>query len=291
MEVVVGADVPEEEQRYAGRPGKTVRQYLLSANAADGLNVNLYRSQYQSGDAAFESPRHHHAFQQIRWTESGTVNYAPGQDIPEGDLAYFPRGAYYGPQRKDQGIGVLLQFGFDAEHQSGAAWSAHREAALERLKSRGRFEHGLYISTDPATGETAERDAVQAIYEEQALERGSGQFTIPPEGYETPILIHPRAFAYYQTAPGVEIKHLGNFYDHPGPNADAGLSMLRLSAVGAYNLGAQRAQVGWTGDPGLQIDGKTYPELTYFYSPRGETAAFSAEDEVEVHLVELPRLG
>lgn len=290
MEVVIAANVREEEQRFAGRPGRTVRQYLLSDNAPDGLNINLYRSQYQGGDAAFGSPRHHHAFQQIRWTEQGSVNYAPGQEIPAGDLAYFPRGAYYGPQRKDQGIGLLLQFGFGAEHQSGAAWNRYREAAMRRLTERGRFENGLYVSVDPETGGTVERDAVQAIYEEQAKDRGSGEFIIRPEGYEMPVLIHPAAFAYYQAEPGVEIKHLGSFYDHPGPNAGVRLSLLRLSRGGAYDLDPERAQFGWAAQPGLQIDGKTCPELTYFHSPREESSVLSADDKAEVHLVELPRL-
>jgi hypothetical protein len=292
VEVAIAGEVQTHRAsvKSVRRSGGPLRQSLLSHDAPDGLNFSFYRSQYQDGEETFYSPRHHHAFQQIRWTESGSVNYAPDKFIPEGDVAYFPRGAFYGPQVKDQGIGILLQFGFDGEHQAGEVWQRYRAEALERLNGRGILENGLFIEIDPETGEKIERDAVEALYDEQYQAHAKKKFTIPPEGYEAPILMHPEAFGYYQAAPGVEIKNLGNFFEHPGANGDVRMSMVRLSEGGTYHLSPDRAQLAWVKSAGLQIDGKTYPELTCVYSPREEALALSGADGVEINIVEFPRL-
>ena len=52
-------------------------------------------------------------------------------------MAYFPRGAYYGPQVKDTGVGLLLQLGFHEEHQYGGTWANVREEAIKRLQGHG----------------------------------------------------------------------------------------------------------------------------------------------------------
>ena len=249
----------------------------------------FFRSQYQPGEKAFTSPRHHHAFQQLRWTESGSINFGPDQYIQARELAYFPRGAYYGPQLKDTGVGLLLQFGFGDEHQWGGIWSNLREEALKRLKEKGSYEDGVYVDTDPDTGERRVRDSGQALYEEQYEARTGDRFVVPAEGYDTPILLHPQAFEYYNAAPGCEVKHLGCFFDHAGPNADVRLSVVQLSDGGTYTFGAERAQIAWTTDAGLCVEGQTYPALTYLYSPRDEKAQVSADETVEIFVVEFPR--
>ena len=114
VDVAIAAETPTNVQGQGGhssRPGGMIGQRLLDGDAPDGLNFRFVRNQFQPGEKAFRSPRHHHAFQQIRFAEKGNLNYAPGHFIGEGDIAYFPRGAYYGPQVKDTGISVALQFG------------------------------------------------------------------------------------------------------------------------------------------------------------------------------------
>jgi hypothetical protein len=293
MEAVVIAEVQAKTQAEVGsvRPGATVRQFILNEEASDGLNFKLFRSQFQPGESAQTTPRHHHAFQQIRWSEAGSVNYAPNQNIDEGDVAYFPLGAYYGPQRKDQGITVTLQFGFGSEHQDGGkAGERLRAEATSRLNGRGTFEGGFYTDLDPATGETRSRDAVQALYEEMNALKSGEKFSVPPQGYETPVLIHTEAFEYYELDYGVEMKNFGHFYDHPGPYGDVSIFRLRLSDGGAYTFGPERAYVAWTKTAGLKVDGKSFPELTCLYSPRGEMTEISSIDVNEVNVAELPRL-
>jgi hypothetical protein len=297
MDIVVMAEVPAykqaPKQNEVGsvRPGGTIVQHLLGDDAPDGLNFRFLRSQFQAGEEAYATPRHHHAFQQLRWAESGNLNYAPGQYIPEGDLAYFPRGTWYGPQHKDTGISIALQLGFNGEQQSGEKWAKYRSEALANLEARGSFEKGVYIEVDPETGERAERDAVQALFEAQYEARTGQKWTTPAEGYETPILMHPDAFEYFEAAAGVEMRKFGHFFDHGGPNADIRLSMLRLSDTGVYTFGPERAQVTWSRNAGLNVEGRTYPELTFVYSPRGEKAEISSDvNGLEVYVVEFPRL-
>lgn len=292
MQVAVAGEIPTWKQNETGsiRPGATIRQSLFQDDAPDGLNFKLFRSQFQPGEASSRTPRHHHAFQQVRWAEVGPVNYAPGKDIPGGDVAYFPRGAYYGPQLKDQGISIALQLGFGNEHQHGEKWDLLKGEAMARLKARGTLEDGVFVEADPDTGERRENDSVQALYEEQYAIQTGKRFVVPDAGYEEPVLMHTAAFEYYEIAPGVEIKHLGCFFDHAGPNADLRLSMIRLTCSGAYTFEPARGQVVWTREAGLLIDGKTFPELTYLYIPRDEKVEVSASAMVELNVAELPRL-
>lgn len=290
MDVAIVAEVPlhHKDNGPAARPGATERQTLLGDEAHDGLRFRFVRnSEGVNGGAAFQTPRHHHGFQQIRWTESGSVNYAPKCDIVAGDLAYFPRGAYYGPQLKDQGVQLLLQFGFGDEYPSGGKdWYRKYQQGMQALRLKGTFEDGLFVDADPETGERRERDAVEALFEERTKKK----LVIPREGYGAPILIHPDAFDFFEASPGVMIKKFGRFYDHPGPNGDVRLSLLRLCDGGTYRLSPDRAQVAWAPMKGLRIFGKPYPELTCLYSPRDEEVELGGEHGVKVFVVDLPRL-
>ena len=287
MEIAIAGEVQVEERKYPTRPGLTRTQPLLSCEGEDGLSFRLIRSQYQGGGNAFETPRHHHAFQQIRFAERGSLNYAPEQNIAEGDIAFFPRGAYYGPQVRDHGVGLTVQFGVGVEMLGGKDSLNVYRAGVEKLRTIGDVCNGTFTEIDSATGERRERDTWEAVTE---VVTGK-PFRIPPEGYDAPILMHAGAFGYYQAAPGVEMKRLGSFFDHHGPQADVRISMLRLSEGGEHRLGADRAQLAWSVAAGLRIDDRAYPELTCLYSPLGEEAVLSGVEPFEVHVIEFPRLG
>jgi hypothetical protein len=293
VQIAVVSETDPDVRNEAGvslRQAKTIRQSLLADDAADGLIFTVNRTQWQSGENASTTPRHHHAFQQIRWAEAGRMNYAPGQYIEAGDLGYFPRGAWYGPQVRDEGVSITVQFGFNGEKQHGSKfWDQYQEAALERLRARGCFENGLYIDVDSTNGQRRERDSVDALYAEQYLMHTGQEFVIPPAGYDSAIIIHPAAFDYYRAGENVELKHFGSFFDHGGPCADIRFDMVRLTG-GSMTYGDERAQVVWTLSPGLVIDGVDYPEGTYVYSPRGEQLNLDSSSSVEMHAVTFPRL-
>ncbi|BBZ43715.1 hypothetical protein [Mycobacterium parmense] len=268
---------------------------MLAEVAPDGLRLHLGRGIHHESGAPFRAPRHHHVFQQVRWCDSGRKNFAPGQYIETGDVAYFPKGAYYGPEVKDGAYsGWATQFGFGDQHQLGPDWEPFRRQARADLRARGTFTNGRYIPVDPVTGVRGEEmDGVEAIYAHTVRLKSQGRdtYVIPPEGYHAPIVMHPAAFAYFPLAPGVEIKRLGCFYDHPGENGDTRIAMVRLHEGGVFSLRADRNQIGMTTSNGLRInDGdRAYPVHTAYYSPIGETTDLRGSDGTELYVVELPR--
>ena len=286
MEIAIAKDVQAEEREDPTREGLIKRKWLLTGGAEDGLNFRLFRSQYQEGEKAFQSPRHHHAFQQIRWAESGSINFGPDQFIAEGDIAYFPRGAKYGPQLKDQGVSWLLQFGFGAELPGGKSAMDRYRADIEKLKGRGRIEDGIFVDIDPSTGNERRRNPAEVLAEDEAGTRAA----VRPERYAAPILMHTRAFDYYTVAPGVEMKRLGCFFDHCGPNSDVRISMLRFAKKTTFSLAPERAQLLWNTSGSLEVHGHAYPALTCLYSPRGEQLSLSTPDGFEAITIEFPHL-
>ena len=101
--------------------------------------------------------------------------------------------------------------------------------------------------------------------------------------------MHTAAFTYYPLAPGVEIKRLGCFYDHPGDHGDTRILMIRLNKNGAFTLNADRNHIGMTTTPGLTVNNHTYPAHTSYYSPLGETTQLHGTTNTELFLIELPR--
>lgn len=293
MQIVVAGDVAAKDANsgLGVRTGSIDTQRLLEDDAPDGLNFWFVRNSFaNNAEDAFKTPRHHHTFAQIKMVEKGSSNFLPGKDIQEGDIAYFPRAAFYGPQEKDNCTSFGMQFGFNGEHQRGQRWESRRAEAMENLQKRGRIENGVFIGKDPDTGEEIVRDSVEALYDERMRLVTNRRLVVGPEAYDSVILMHPAAFSYFPVSEGVELKHLGRFYDQPGPNGDVAISMVRLSEGGTYRLDEDRAQLGWTIAEGLTLDGRTYPALTSFYSPRGEVVELAGIGGVEVYLVTFPRI-
>lgn len=295
METVTMRAVSAEEgsEIASVRAGDKASQRILNYSGPDGLAFTFSRTTHLGTADPYRTPRHHHSFQQIRWAERGPLNFAPGRNIAEGDLAYFPKAAFYGPQLLEESTSITCQFGFNGEKQHGvAAWDSYRHQAMDILRARGVFEDGVYRETDEATGQVHERDSMEALYDVQyELATGRKLPPIPPEGYDGPVLMHPLAFEYFEVSAGIEVRRLGRFFDHAGPNADLRLSMVRLSPPGVHRLGTDRAQLLFSITPGLRVGAEHYPEFTCVFVPRDEVAELSAADStVELHQVDFPRL-
>lgn len=292
MKVVSAGAVDTNEENADGRStrkGTYVGRRWFTRDEPDGLNFIFVRNEFHDESAAFETPRHRHTFAQVKFVEKGSSNYIPGHDIPEGSLGYFPRMGYYGPQSKSNCTSIGLQFGFHGEHQKGPVWEGYRAEAVRRLKARGTIGNGIYTDVDPVTGQTRVRDGVQAIYEEQYFMHTGQQLEFRPGRYEAPVLMHPQAYDWVSAGEGVEKRRLGVFFDHPGPNGDTRISMLRFNG-GSFTMPADRAQLTWTLAAGLVTDGQSNPELTGTFSPRGDQGTLSGEGGLEVFLLEFPRL-
>ena len=83
------------------REGTAELKVLAAAESSPGMNFFFILVRYGSHET-FQTPRHHHTFEQIRYSVDGALNYAKGKDLPEGWIGYFPAGAYYGPQRVER---------------------------------------------------------------------------------------------------------------------------------------------------------------------------------------------
>ena len=62
----------------------------------------------------FNSPRHRHNFEQIRYQLEGVLDYGRDGKLSAGMVGYFPEACYYGPQSQDPDIScktIVLQFG------------------------------------------------------------------------------------------------------------------------------------------------------------------------------------
>jgi len=284
MEIVNIAEV-DARAMATTRTGHTPRQFLLAGETSDGMSFRIVRSQYLPGDAAFTTPRHSHPFQQIRWAETGSLNYAPEREIAAGDIVYFPRDAYYGPQHRDDGIGVTLQFGFGDELIGGKDGIRVHEEGVKALLQEGRIEESMFIDIDPETGAERRRYAPEVIAERFTAKK----FEKKPAGYEHPIMMRTQAFPYFPAGDGVELKLLGRFFDHAGPEADTRMSMVRLAPNARHSFDADRTQVAWTLGDGLAVDGKRHLKGTYIHVPVGEQLDFGAAEQVELIVIELPR--
>ena len=80
------------------------RRLLRGAEgSAENYELSLIRF-----TGVYTTPRYRHNYDQIRYAIRGDLNYAAGQDLPEGALGYFPEGTYYGPQRVPAMLAQLM---------------------------------------------------------------------------------------------------------------------------------------------------------------------------------------
>ena len=154
---------------------------------------------------SFFSPRHRHPWDQIRLCLEGKIPIAKGLFVEDGEIAYFPESAYYGPQEGGEDrIVVLLQFG-GASGQGFIGPDRVKQARLE-LGKDGRFEGGVYVR-ETAQGRR-NRDAYEAIW----LHVMGGELSYAAPAYKTPIVMRPQALPWLSTdEEGVSVKRVGVF--------------------------------------------------------------------------------
>jgi len=255
----------------------TLEVKTLARGTAGDINFNFTLTRYGSGgDDPFETPRHRHTFEQFRMPIEGALNYGPDRDIPEGWVTYFPADASYGPQKVDRCVVLLCQYG--KEYLT----SAQYKTAYAELAAVGEFHDGVFTETDPATGKARNQDAVTAVFERalgHPLDHGRPR-------YPEPVLMDPAAFSW-RPAPddrGVELKRLGTFTEN-----ETSVSLVRWTADGTFGLEPDRAQLVVSLQPGVEIDGATYPALTGVTSNIGDEVALGGSPGTEALVVTLPR--
>jgi quercetin dioxygenase-like cupin family protein len=257
------------------------RRFTDLLNGDDDAKDN-FRLIHAEQKGEFSGPRHRHNFDQIRYCISGAMNYGPSCWVKEGEVAYYPEGAYYGPEVSDKEYVVLaLQFG----GPSGLGFtSSHRIAeGMEQLKAHGTFEKGIFRrSGELPPGTRRNQDSFEAVWEHLNGRR----LEYPKPRYPGPILIKPDSFAWapYGTDRDVWIRRLGVFTER-----SVEISVLKIGANGEFTVRHRPAtQIGIILSGAGQIGAENYGALTTFSLQHDDTAKLRTEAETSMLLIGLP---
>ena len=180
----------------------------IMVEGAPGALDNFQVSYGQMG-GDFNSPRHRHNFEQIRFQLEGVLDYGRDGKLVQGMVGYFPEGVYYGPQSQDPSINcktIVLQFG--GASGSGYLSQAEVKAGMDELKSEGEFKDGVFRRRADVEGKR-NLDGYQAIWEHV----NDRPMVYPKPRYPQPIFMDPATYDWVpvEGAPGVAEKLLGVF--------------------------------------------------------------------------------
>jgi hypothetical protein len=227
----------------------------------------------------YYSPRHRHAWDQVRYCLEGSIPLGRDLRIDAGEIGYFPEGVYYGPQKGGTDrIVLLLQIG--GASGLGYLSPAQVETARERLLRQGVFEEGVFKRTS-GTGKKNE-DAYQAIWREVT----GASLLYPKARYKAPVVLRPDAFAWQEVPDmfGTRNKWLGSF-------AERELSLELIAVASGCACTAEAAPVRRlmfvTRGEG-RCNGEPYSAHTAVRLQPGESASFLGESATELLAIGVP---
>ena len=239
-------------------------------------------------DATFTSPRHRHNFDQLRFALSLSTNIGPRCNLEAGDLAYFPEGTPYGPQNQaeagEKALSMVVQFG----GPSGNGYMSKRQLfeALEKLRSHGAFERGVFKRHSLAEDGRKAQDSYEAIWE---FQNGRPISYCKPR-YLEPVHMREKHFEWRPSngSPGVALKHLGSFTEK-----GVAIRFMRIEAGAAYRLPAAPAQgrlVFIREGTGKFAGGGDWFHYTAMHLAPGESVEMRADTATEALVLLLPQL-
>ncbi len=273
--------VPFESVEWAKAAGQravnTKSKYLMRGDPSRPDNYELLSAVY--GEGGTFSPRHRHNFDQFRFAIKNPLNIAPGKAIPQGQIAYFPEGAYYGPYDNPEGNYLfIIQFGGAAGH--GYYPQSEIKRAVGEMRKTGEFVKGIYTRTE--NGTKTNQDAFEAIWEFLAGRKVS----YPKPRQDGPIIIDPEAYAWMPVAgsPGLSMRDLGTFNER-GAGAfqyrvDKGASA-RIAPISAIRV--MMVLSGW-----IEAGGRDFGPLDAIELSAGEEITFKADEEAVIMGARMP---
>jgi hypothetical protein len=270
------ADTATNFYEVAGniRTGDRTVKALLTGKEGSPDNYKLAYS-YGEESSDWATPRHRHAFEQVRHPIEGDYNIGKNAVLPAGWVGYFPESAYYGPQVMSPNLKmVVLQMG--GPSGLGFYSIAQRKKAMEDLKERGTFSKGIYQWVDEA-GTHHNIDAGEAVWEQM---HGGEKIVYPPVRFESLIIMNPANFDWSTDgeAPGVSRKRLGSFSER-----DVRIGFIKVQAGASFEFGTEpAAEVLFLTQGAIEFDGALHPRLSGFGSeatdaPQTLRAAETAE--------------
>ena len=229
MDIVHGGRMEWGENLAAHRAGGMAHKVLFEGVEGAPDNYCLVLADEPS---TYYSPRHRHAWDQVRFCLEGAVPIGKDIAVKAGDVAYFPEGVPYGPQEGGPDrIELLLQFG--GASGLGYLSAAQLRQARAELAEVGQSEKGVFQRT---SGDgPRNQDAYEAIWRHVT----GRPIVYPKPRYPAPILIHTEAFRWRDEpgAPGVRRRALGVF-----PERGLSLDFIAIDAGAAFDMGPSEAQ-------------------------------------------------
>ena len=271
MEIVHAAEMPWGESLVAQRGDTEGMAHKRLFEGEEGSSDN-YMLVMSREPKTYFSPRHRHAWDQVRICLEGKIPIAKGLYIEGGEIGYFPESAPYGPQEGGEDrIVVLLQFG--GASGQGFIGPDRLKQAQRELAEHGTFDSGIYTVETPQ-GRT-NRDAYEAIW----LHVMGGQLTYAPAAYKVPIVMRPEALAWKATDQGgVSRRPIGVFPHRPlevnGWKLDVGAT-LAFAAVPALRFLLVNEGTG-------RLDGQDLRRWSVARLQPGEAAELVAADGIEL---------
>jgi len=199
MRIVPVESVPLIERQHV-REGVFRSRTLLTGTPGAPGNFSL---QLVSLPGRYESPRHRHNFDQMRWQIEGEFDFSHDGKMRPGTLAYFPEGTRYGPQTS-RTASTTLVFQFGGASGSGYISAEEYERAQAELSNSGAFAGGVYTRT---TSDKRNQDAYEAVWEHV----NGRPLEYPEPRYARPVFMEPAHFAWVPRPeqPGTARKLLG----------------------------------------------------------------------------------
>ncbi len=276
MDIVHAGAMAWGENLAAHRQGGMAHKVLFEGEEGSPDNYILVLANEGSD---YYSPRHRHAWDQVRFCLEGSVPIGRELSVDAGEVGYFPEGVPYGPQEGGPDrIVLLLQF-------AGASGLGYLSAAQlrrgrEALLAEGRFEKGVFRRT---SGEgKANQDAYEALWRHV-----TGQpIRYPKPRYKTPIVMRPESFPWRDLdgSSGVRRRDLGTF-----PERDLSLAFISVAKGSAYaDADAQARRLIFVREGDGRCGEGAYLAQTAIRLQPGETATFTASADTELFVIAAP---
>jgi hypothetical protein len=274
VELIPTEEIPWKTVVANARVGDVQNKYVREGEILPGVGYASDCYNYVGGENVFTAPRHHHDFEQIRISMTGVQDFGQGQITEEGWIAYFPAGAYYGPERID---GASI---FQIQWSDTWVSRANHDRAYAELAEKGEFGGGKYTWTD-SDGTTQTKDALNAIWEHVFHRPAS----FPEPRYPQPVLMNPDAFAYIKQSNGISTKVLGRFTER-----DISITKIRWDDEAAYSMPSDRTYCMFTNVGEILVDGRACSRHTVVWSDFGEQVDVVGRPGTEALCIAFPTI-
>ncbi|GAF47626.1 hypothetical protein [Rhodococcus wratislaviensis] len=273
MHVVETDKIPYELVTKRNRAGRVHRKFVREGEVSPGVGFTADLVFYEGGHGTFNAPRHRHNFDQIRFIVSGQPDFGDGIVADDGQAAFFPAGAHYGPEVIEQAEVMLIQW------SSSWVTREQHDATYAEMQKVGEFKDGYYVTVD-ADGNEHRADGRNSVWETFT----GRQLTYPTARYPQTILMNPEGFEWRPVSAGLQVKSLGRFTED-----EVYVSAYRWTdGQGALDLSPERMQFIWVSEGEVSVGTQTYGPRTVIFSDLGESVVVNGKNGASAVVFGMP---